>query len=199
MGNFQHLNDDLLCVIHMTMTGTDPQQHDILDLALVPIDSQFKPIKIPFTAQVKPRFPEAKEHLHYVWKSFKEYQVSGLDYFDAAKRLEMWFETVRRRENKRLQLLGHSVHNKVGFLIDMLGPLTYNYIFSDIVRDIQIAALLVNDRAYIRGNKVEVQKVDLAYLRSHFNAVGAPEVRNEPLTVCTKIAEIYKELLRIQT
>ena len=55
-----HLNGCLMAAVDLETTGTRPGYHEIIQIAVVPLDSDFKPLADvrPFYTLVKPNHPE---------------------------------------------------------------------------------------------------------------------------------------------
>ena len=55
-----HLNGCLMAAVDLETTGTQPGHHEIIQIAVVPLDSDFRPLASvrPFYTRVKPKHPE---------------------------------------------------------------------------------------------------------------------------------------------
>src|SRR5690348_12661029 len=55
-----HLNGNLLCAVDVETTGLDPTKNDIIQLCILPLDSQIKPSQTvrPFVIEMVPKRPE---------------------------------------------------------------------------------------------------------------------------------------------
>ena len=55
-----HLNGCLMAAVDLETTGTRPGYHEIIQIAVVPLDSDFRPLADvrPFYTLVKPEYPE---------------------------------------------------------------------------------------------------------------------------------------------
>lgn len=193
--DFKHLNSDLLCSVAILTTGSDPEQHDMLSLAIIPLDVHLKPSKEYrfLYARLKPRFGTGTppRGLH---EGIQHYQLFGQDWWDAAKRFDQWIERLELKHNKRIQPLGHQYQTVRPWLIEWLGRATYEQSFSEQVRDITTAALAKNDACAWRAEPCPFPKHHLSYYRSQLNQPAIPLV--DSLEYAKAYPEVYGEILK---
>lgn len=167
----QNLNGNLLCSIDLETTGERPGYHDIIEVAVIPLDGEAKPCKdrLPFLMNLAPLRPEnASEDAMRVNKTrICEAVTRGIDPFVAADRFVEWFDTLKLGYNKRIAPLGCNYPFDKSFLLEWLGYKTYDLCFYPCHRDVQTAAIFMNDMAGWRGQDFYYPKVNLSYLCTH--------------------------------
>lgn len=152
----QNLNGELMCAIDTETTGTDPERHDIVEVAILPLSpTGFHSKHPPFIMQLKPQRPEFAqgEALRVNKLRMADLLTNGHDPYDAAELLVEWFERLSLGINKRIIPIGANYAFDRDFLIAWLGRKTYDYMFSVFFRDVIIEANFQNDRAGYHGKK----------------------------------------------
>ena len=109
-----HLNGDLLCAIDIETTGLDPRQHEIYQIAILPLDGGLNvhPSKRLLDMTLR---PDKVENID--WEGMKKNNnqddvikacKDGIDKFQAADYLSEWFEKLQLPERKRIVPLAHN-------------------------------------------------------------------------------------------
>lgn len=54
-----HLNGHIMAAVDVETTGLRPRYHDVIQVAVVPLNSDFKPLEgaLPFYGEMQPRHP----------------------------------------------------------------------------------------------------------------------------------------------
>ncbi len=163
-----HLNGNLLCALDTETTGFLPGFHDLIELAIVPLDENIEPHKrvMPLNFTIQPKRPENIDPaaMSVNKMSLLDIQINGTDPWKSAEAFEEWFEKLNLGPGKRLSPLAHNWPHDRGFLQDWLGPKTFDYIFDSRYRDTMVAALYDNDYADHRTEPYPYPKVNLNYL-----------------------------------
>ena len=209
-----HLNDNILCVVDTETTGLRAGFHDIIQVCILPLDSNLVPLKehkgksiLPFYMEIKPKRPESIGE----WKGseFKitdnsAMRVNKLDIFRimqtaidpdrAADLLDAWFEKFNFPYGKKISVLAQNWPFDREFLIDWLGHESFGQYFDRRYRDASVAALFCNDQADLHNERCPFPKVNLEYLAStlkvdHRNA-------HDAMNDCLVTAEVYRRMLK---
>lgn len=198
----KHLNGNLICSIDIETTGLNAFEHEIYQLAVVPLDNMLNPHPryLPFLVNMKPDKVETID-----WDGvkkvggtnrLKEALKTGIDKFKCADYLVEWFDALKLPEFKKICPLAQNWAGiDKAFIQEWLGQQTFDMLFSPWYRDTMSAALFLNDRADILNERVPFPKVNLSYLCSQLNV---PHVRAHDATADALVtAEVYKKLIRL--
>lgn len=194
-----HLNDNILCVVDTETTGDKVGFHDLVEVCVLPLDSELKVYKgvIPFYVELKPRRPEnchpdvADIEIHR--SRLCHAQIHGLDPDAAADLFDEWYMKLGLKVNKRISPLAQNWPFDRGFLIDWLGLLSFNRYFDARYRDTMVAALFENDKADFHAESYPYPKVNLKYLAS---CLKVETIRmHDALQDCLVTAEVYRRML----
>lgn len=203
-GGMLHLNGNLLCAVDVETTGVTPGYHDLIQVAILPLDSNIKPLQtvVPFYMNLMPQRPENID--------YKAQQVSKLTMLELMKNsvepdvaedmLAYWYDKLNlplttTGQKKLMPLWSNGSFDK-SFLLEWLGRERYDSIFSFHERDTQSLALYLNDRFYQHVEKVPFPKVGVKYLASCFGIIN--HKAHDALSDCFTTAEIYRRLLMMR-
>ncbi len=195
--NLVHLNGSVMCAIDVETTGTDPRLHDIIEIAIVPLDSNLKPLKtiLPFSMLLQPGRPQnikqsaTRVHGH----TLVELQRDGVEPFKAADLFDEWFERLHLPFGKRIVPLAHNWPFDRSFIKSWLGEEHFNQYFSALYRDTMVASQYFNDRAAFHNEQVPFNKVNLTYLAAQLEVPH--EYAHSALHDCLVTAQIYHKLM----
>lgn len=194
----QNLNNNILGAVGIKTTGLDPKKHDIMQIAVIPLDSSVAPDKrhIPFQVDMKPNRPENidPDAVKIDRQQLCDIQVRGVDQDRAADYLVEWWERLGLAWNKRIMLIGFDWFYIKSFLVEWLGPTTFDLCFDPICRDVQIVSTFCNDRDGWIGRDFTYPKVDFNYLctQLRIERVG----KKDALETARLTAEIYKRIVQ---
>lgn len=188
-----------LCAVDTETTGLDYKKHDIIQIAIVPLDLHLRPDKnfLPFNMHLKPARPENAEPkaLKVNRKNLSNLMAEGIDPFQAADLLEEWFEKLKLPIGRKIAIIGQNYCFDKAFITEWLGPLTYEYMFDYHYRDTMITAQYLNDRAAVHGNPPPFSSgVSLTRIARKLNI--EPEGAHDALTDCLLVAECYRLMMR---
>ncbi len=200
-GGMIHLNGNLLCAIDVETTGVTPGHNDLIQIAILPLNSDIKPLKSvpPFYMNLT---PQNIENIDYKATKITKLGLAELMlnsmHPDKVQDLFMeWFEKlnlpVTPSSNKRLCPLWSNGSFDKGWILNWLGRKNYEHVFHFHERDTQALALSINDRFYQHGEKLPFPKVGLNYLASCFDYVN-PNA-HDALADCVTTAEVYRRML----
>lgn len=196
-----HLNGNILCAVDVETTGFLAGKHDIIEIAVLPLDSDIKPLTsvLPFHLKLQPKRPENadKEAMRVHGFTMADLMLNGCDPWKAADLLVEWFATLELAVDKRIVPLAQNWQFDKSFVMEWLGPETYNLLFHYHYRDSMIAALYLNDRADFHAEKIPYPKVSLKYLCSTLKVQN--ERAHSALYDCVSTAEVYRRLLTAPT
>lgn len=181
----------IVAAIDLETTGLEPLYHDIIELAIQPLDDEFEPSEDipPFVARIKARRPQNA--------SPKAMEVNGLDlnegeeYHEFLARLLAWLEEYRI---EKIDALGQNVDFDRSFIsaqIPELGRLLeHRYL-----RDSQRLACAYNDLVRLKTGKPAFENLGLSDLRKALGIEGSQEHR--ALDDALDAAKVYRALLEM--
>lgn len=192
------LNGNLLCAVDVETTGINPRIHDIIEIAVLPLDNHYNPSRVvkPFVMTMKPRRPENidLDALSVNRSKLADILTNSLDSDKVSDFLVEWFERLNLGINKRLSPLAHNWPFDRDMIIDWLGPKTFELIFDGRFRDTMAFATSQNDCAEEIGELCPYPKMGLGYLAHRFH-VDAEDAHNA-LPDCRITAEVYRHLIQ---
>lgn len=194
----KHLNGHLLCSIDSETTGTDPQRHDMIQIAVIPLDGLLQPDanRIPFLMDLAPKRPENADPQAMDCNRLRlaDLILRGVDADRAADLFVEWFERQNLGFNKRIMPLGANWPFDRDMIVAWLGLKTYEMCFNSQHRDVQSTATFLNDIAEVRGLPFPYPKVNLSYL---CNQMRIERTQAHDATDDARVtAEVYRRLLQ---
>ena len=197
--NITDTRGNLICAVDTETTGLDPEKHDVIQLAILPLGPDMKPNKnyLPFNMHIRPDHPETvdpkamsvnKIDLNWIMQH-------GIDSFQAADLLDEWFDKLNLPINKRILVIGQNYCFDKAFLQQWLGALSYDRLFHYHYRDTMVSALYLNDRAALFGEAPPFGAISLGRLA---NKLQVENLRaHDALEDCKMSAECYRLMLQI--
>lgn len=213
-----HLNSNIICAVSIKTTGYTPFYHDLVSIAIVPLNGVFGINKdyIPFCLDIVPNRPENidwdlknaitmesnsvnknidTEDIITSRSRLSKIAADGMDSFKAAELLEAWFEKLNLKEKKKIVPLAYNWKFSAPFILDWLaGPLNFDYFFDSRYRDIATIACFLNDYEDWRNRPVPFPKVTKKYLCSQLKIEH--DHRDDCVADCLIIREIYLSMLK---
>lgn len=193
------LNYNLLASVDVETTGRMPGYHEIIQIGIVPLDSEFEPLAgvSPFYMHIRPEFPERAEKtatmVHGL--NLKELQETALPPDKVADMLGEWFHSLDLPFRKNLVMLAHNAGFEMGFLKAWLGVNLYDEYFNPLVRDSMLLAIGLNDRAYWRSEDPLFTSYGLTALCKQFGVENRRA--HDALSDALSEAKIYKILMQL--
>jgi len=179
-------------------SGPIPRHHDLIEVAIMPLDSHFNPMKhiLPFTHTIMPKrkyniedpseATVSKEKLNHAC-------VNGMEAYTALTLLDQWFEALGLNRGKKICPLVCSWHEDREFWVDWMTYETYDQYIDWRIRDISIIANYANDKADLFADSAPYPKQHFTYLCSQLKI---HRVRDQDiLEDCLCLAEVYKRML----
>jgi DNA polymerase III epsilon subunit-like protein len=190
----KHLKNNIIVAIDIETTGVRPGFHDIIQIAIVPLDNSLKPIGTPFYTNIKPDHPERTEVQALVINGLTLEELNDAPGKErVADELAEWFETLHLSVGGRLIPLSHNFVFENSFLKVWLGCAEMDRIFHYLPRDAMIHALALNDAAALRGEEIPYKSVGLKELCQQFGIINTKP--HDALADSIAEAQVYKALL----
>jgi DNA polymerase III epsilon subunit-like protein len=193
------LNYNLMASIDIETTGRTPGYHEIIQIAVQPLDNLFEPVRgiNPFYMNIAPEFPERAEKEATV--------VHGLNLTDLqatapekGKVLDLfgeWFQSLELPFRKNLVMLAHNHSFEVGFLKAWMGIDLYGEYINPLIRDSMGFAIALNDRAHCRGEEPLFKSFSLPALCKQFGIENTQS--HNALADAIAEAKVYKTLMQL--
>lgn len=193
----KHLWGNILAVVDVETTGTMFGHHEIIQIAIVPLNQHLEPCPNNrfFYMNMAPAYPERQSH----WAKKKH----GIDVKRlveecpsqdrAAEMLYDWFKKIELPFGKKLVPLAHNWAFERGFLTHWLGLNMFDEIFSPHPRDTMTLALSLNDIYNWQGNKAPFQEVGLKAMCNRFQI--PLDNAHDALADCVATAKLYNALI----
>lgn len=196
--SMQHLNGNLLCAIDVETTGFDPQKNDVIQLCVLPLDAEIRPLKsvMPFFVEMIPKRPQNVDReaskVHRL--NMAEIMSRGIDPWKAVDLFDEWFQNLGLPINKKITPLAHNWPFDREFVKEWIGgPISFEGYFHHLYRDSMAASIFMNDRADFRGARYPYPKNSLSYLGTIFGVEN--QKAHDALQDCITTAEIYRRLI----
>ncbi len=191
------LNNNLLCALDVETTGLIDCYHDLIQVAVLPLDGNLDPLDVsPFYMSVRPENPERA--------SPKAMEVNGLSLevlegcpgpVQVADCFEEWFQGLELPMDKKIVYLTQNAPFDIPFVKQWLGVLGFERYFCRQGRDTMFTALAKNDEAAWKNQPIPFSYVSLKYLCKVFGI--ALDNHHDSLADCIATAKVYRELLRM--
>ena len=193
----KHLNGHLLCAIDCETTGLKAGYHDIVQVCILPLNSQLKPDKkiLPFYMDIAPKFPERAhpDAIRVNKLDMTQLINNGMEPYKAADLFEEWVEKLQLPFRKKIAPLGHNYTFDRSFLREWLGVETYEDFIDYHIRDTGVAALFCNDYCDFHNEKYPYPKFSLTYLASQLKIEHGGA--HDALADCITTAEVYRRMM----
>lgn len=197
-----HLNGDVLCAIDTETTGLEAGHNDIIEVAVVPIDSQLDPMKdiVPFVCLIQPkdRYPDSwTEEAYKVHGISREHLMKhGVGPWRAADTFEEWFKRLNIAPEKKIVPLGFNYPFDKNFIFDWLGPKTHQLLFGHRYRDVMPVVNYLNDLAAMELRPAPFPQQGLQNIRKYLGVEST--VTHRALDDAMTTIKCYKKLMSAQ-
>lgn len=192
-------NEHILAVLDVETTGRDCAYHDIVQVAILPLEPTNldpHPDFGMFYQNLQPLHPERVEPIAM--------QVNGLDLEElklsphpeeVAEVLLNWYRAMNLPLGKRLLPLCQNSSFDISFMQQWLGIELFGEIFSRRGRDTMYLASGIQDKFSWAGLPLPFNELGLKPLCDHFGI--NIEGHHDALADCLATAKLYRELLRM--
>lgn len=194
----RHLQGNLLCAVDVETTGFLVGKHDVVQVAVLPLDSDFRLLTtvMPFYMNLQPKRPENidPDAMRTSRLNLADLIINGCEPYKAADLFVEWFYGLELGLDKRIVPVAHNWQFDKGFMVDWLGAKTYDAHFHYSYRDTMIALNFLNDRAAFNCETIPFSKLSLGHLCSVLGVVN--DKPHDALADCAATAECYRRLLQ---
>lgn len=189
------LNNNLLSVVDTETTGLIDGYHDLVQVAVVPLDENLDPLGSPFYMNIRPEFPEraTKEAMKKNGLKMEDLLLSP-SRWDAADMFDQYFEDLRLPRGKRIAFLTHNGPHDIPFVKSWLGAAAFAKYFHYQSRDSMYLATGYNDAAAFKCRPIPFPDIGLKPLCKKFGILL--DQHHDALADCVATAQVYRELLR---
>ena len=192
-----HLNGNLMAAIDFETTGLEPGYHEIIQVAVVPLNSDLLPnpeIR-PFYHNIAPKHPQraAKGALQINGHDLADLMLNAPSSEKVADLLVEWFEALDLPATKKLVPLAHNWVFEKTFGQAWLGSELFGHMFHFLPRDGMALALAIKDRAAFASEPDPFDKVSLNQLCKKLHVVN--ENPHDALGDAIAEAKVYRALV----
>ncbi|HDZ14083.1 hypothetical protein LCGC14_0646540 [marine sediment metagenome] len=195
--SMQHLNGHLLCAIDVETTGLRPGYHDIWQIAVLPLDTNIKPLReiMPFCMDIKIKNPERMEKKAMLLPKadFVRRQQHAIESFTCADLFDEWFDRLELPLYKKIVPLAQNWPFDREFLKDWMGLESFNQAFYPVYRDTMVAAAFDSDLCDFRSEKIMFNKYNLGFICKKLDVTNVKA--HDALQDCIATAECYRRML----
>lgn len=184
------MNKIAKCVIDCETTGLDPALHDIIEIAIVPVDGKFEQIGSVFNQRIKALTPETASACALAIN-----QLNPCEGAEHKESLNLFYDWMNLNCIERIAPIGFNYAFDKGFILKWLGTDQYNQSFHYIIRDAHTLAIAYNDSRIIRGQKPMTTSTSLGKLCDHFGLDHSKA--HSAIQDCYLTLKIYKNLLML--
>lgn len=192
-----HLNGDIIAAVDVETTGLRPRYHDIVQVAVVPLNSDFEMLEgvTPFYSEMRPKRPENIDEKAMTVSRLNLHTIMSraLDADRMADFFMEWYEGLPLPERKRLAPLAHNWIFDYQFMEDWLGYENMQHYFSGHYRDLMAAGIYENDKA---AHNVEPYPYPKHGLRYYASQLGVENPNpHDALGDCITTARCYRKVV----
>lgn len=195
--NMIHLNGNLLCAIDTETTGLTAGYHDLIEIAIIPLNSELEPVPdiIPFNLMLKPKRPENAdpEAVNKQGRTLADIILRGMEPWRAVDLFDEWFQRLGLAPGKKISPLAHNWPFDRSFIQDWLDKATFEQFIDGRFRDSMAAGLFLNDLADLHQEPYPFHKLTLGSLAAKFSLPF--EKAHTALEDALMCAQIYKRML----
>jgi DNA polymerase III epsilon subunit-like protein len=169
-------NGNLLASIDLETTGTQPGFHEIIQIAVVPLNSDIRPNNdLPVFSQfIKPKRPEraSKGATAKHGISIDDLMLEAPCSEKVEDMLVEWFDRLELPFGKVIVPLAHNWAFESSFLKAWLGVEMVDRLFHSHARDGMLAAVFLNDKAAFAGEVMPFNRVGLGSVCNKFGIIN---------------------------
>ena len=190
-------NGNIICACDVETTGLDPEEHELWQLACIPLTFNLTQDKTRPVLELFVRPSTLDTHkpadLALTNKQIDFLMRTGFTPAEAVEQFDLWFEKLKLQEGRRVIPLAHNWKFDHQFMQKFLGYDHYNYLFDGMHRDTFQTALFVNDMAEFLGEPIPFSRTNLTVL---CNKLGVELFdAHDALADSYATVEVYRKLI----
>lgn len=194
-----HLYGNVLAAVDFETTGGRPGYHEIVQIAVVPLGSDFEPHPDmrPFYTNIAPEYPERCDHNAMGVHQLKvdDLLLNAPPPGRVADLLDEWFKRLDLPIEKRLVPLAQNWSFESMFATAWLGPELKQSIFHHAARDPMLLAVAMNDRAAYAGLELPFPRIKLSSLCRKLKVTNDNE--HDALSDALAAARVYRQMIQM--
>ena len=184
----------LCAAVDVETSGLSACENEIIQIAVQPLDANFRPFIPPFYSDIKPNYFDRVERKALALSHITMERLRAAPSQEhVADRLLEWFDTLELPLYRLIIPLSHNWSFEAGFLKSWLGVETCSKIFHPHVRDSMRLATALNDRAAFRGEQIPFPDLKLVSLCKQLGIVG--QGYHDALVDAMAAAKVYQLLM----
>lgn len=191
-------NGHMAASIDFETTGTDPDYHEIVQIAVVPLDELFQPLQgvRPFYQNIRPEHPERFDPQA---KKTNRLSMEELAMSPPKERvidqLHAWWDSLDLPLGRGLMPLAHNAYFELRFGAKLLGQSDYDRMFHFHSMCSMQQAIAINQKCFRRGQPRMFEKLSLINVAEKLDVSNpCPHDSLNDALVC---AALYPKLLDI--
>jgi len=189
-------NGHILAAIDFETTGTIPGYHEIVQVGIVPLNDEFRPVAKPFYQYIGLSHPERVDPRALQIHQIPLHYLASAPLADrVADFLQEWIESLKLSVGQKLVPLAHNWVFEHGFMTAWLGEDLRDKLFHYHARDAMNFAITLNDAASLRGRERPFKSVSLTNLCQQFNITN--EKPHDALSDAQAEADLYHAMLKL--
>jgi len=194
------INNNLMCSIDLETSGLIPGYHEIIQIALLPLDSNLNPSKLfpPFDFKIKPTYLNRVnlDALKITRNQFSDIVETGFEQEVVKEIFYSWFDKLKLGESRKIVPLGHNISGfDIPFIRAWLSHETYENYFHGHLRDLQTIACYLNDRAEFHAEQTPFPKLGLKEIAAKLGVEIIKEMTHDALYDAVIASECYQKIL----
>ncbi len=195
MGNLVSLKNNVMAAVDVETTGRVSGWHEIIQIAVQPLNENLEPSVRPFYMRIAPEYPERadKEATLVHGIDIYELQKNAISQSRAADMFDEWFQSLHLPFMKSLIPLAHNWVFEAGFLKAWLGLECFGQFFHPHPRDSMIYGCSINDKACMLGDDPPFPTLSLTAMCKRLGIASTNS--HDALGDALDAAKLYKALL----
>jgi len=194
-----HLNNNMMVSLDIETTGLRPGFHEIIQIAMIPLDNWLEPRKdLPvFDLKICPEHLGRIDYdsLEVSKQTIQDVMDTGLPSVKVQELFEYWFERLRLPEGKKLVPLGMNIAEfDLQFIQHWLGYKAYKNYFFGHPRDLMMIACYLNDVSDFHAEQTPFNKVGLKDIARKLDIEVLEGLHHDALYDAMLTAQCYKKI-----
>jgi DNA polymerase III epsilon subunit-like protein len=195
-----HLNNHIMVAIDLETTGLRAGFHEIIQIAMIPLDNNLEPRKdLPiFDQKIRPEYPNRidDEALNVSKVQMADILNHGISADQAEVLFEYWFNKLGLAEGKRIVPLGSNIAQfDLKFIEAWLKHEAFKQYFSGHARDVMLAAAFLNDVSDFNAEQTPFNKYKLIDIARKLDVEVISGMTHDAVYDAWLSAQCYKKML----